>query len=202
MNEQQKQALLGAVCDGFWAWWAEALPEVLQVEFSGVQLWIPPRAPDRPPGGRLAIRFEDPACVGFLARSAALADDWPREMSADELEPFAMSGEEVVLGDATGIREVLKRARRIDRVFGAEPEDFDWESAPAKMGFWAGSAGLVVAAAKLQVVTHEGDLDHELLPDLHTRWWAYHREYWERKDGPDPLPYDVLCEITIPVRSP
>lgn len=201
MDKQQRQALASAVCDAFWAWWAEG-PDVFQVEFTAVQLWIPPRAPGRPPGGRLAVRFEEPECVGFLARSEWLPYHWPRELHADQREPFAMSCDEIAIGSAEGIAHVLRRARRIDRVIGAEPEELDWRAAPAVMGFWAGGAGLVVAARRMQVVTHEGDLDHARLPGLHTRWWAYHREYWERKDGPDPLPYDLLCEITIPVREP
>lgn len=42
---------------GYWRWWADALPDVFQVEFGGVQLHFPPASPEEPPNDVVALRL-------------------------------------------------------------------------------------------------------------------------------------------------
>jgi len=183
---------------GMFRWWDQRFPRVAQLEFGGVQLWAPP-APGQPPAATLALSFVDPVSVSFLTRGESLPDDWPARLHRDELDPPDVSAEEITLRDAAYAAELIARATRVDTVFGAPPGEVDWVAAPVKLVFWAGSAGAAIAAGSLNLVTHDGKVPLDEVPDAHARWWAYWREYWDRRDTADPLPKDWLCEVTIPI---
>jgi hypothetical protein len=60
---------------------------------------------------------------------------------------------------------------------------------------------VVIAADRMEIITHKGTVDPESLDDLSHKWWQYWREYWNRIDSENPMPKDRLCEITIPAAS-
>ena len=88
--------LTAAISDvGYWQWWAENLPKYFQVEFSGTQLWSPPRAVDKPPSGQIALRFINPTCVSLLTKEPVyeVHPDWPKLLQEDEIEPFSITSD-------------------------------------------------------------------------------------------------------------
>jgi hypothetical protein len=202
MNEGLS-VLAGAIYDlGSWRWWVDDFPDAFQVEFGGVQLWTPPPRPDQPPRGMVALRFDGPLSVTFLTQGDELPDDWPARLHRDEMEPLSIPYEDLAFGPPGMIRELLARATCAETVFGAPADEVDWAKAGAALVFWAGPAGLAVAASSVAVVTHDGEIALEELPELHRKWWNYWREYWDRRERPDALPYDWMCEVTIPIKGP
>jgi hypothetical protein len=61
--------------------------------------------------------------------------------------------------------------------------------------------GIVIVADKMKIVSHSGEIELSKIPELHQKWWDYWKKYWEVKDSNSPLPYDPLCEITIPATN-
>lgn len=53
----------------------------------------------------------------------------------------------------------------------------------------------------MAVFNYQGELDEQAVLASSREWWAYWREYWRRKDTPDPMPRDYACEITIPAAA-
>ena len=50
----------------------------------------------------------------------------------------------------------------------------------------------------MKIVAHSGQIELNKIPEFHQKWWDYWKKYWDLKDTKSPLPYDPLCEITIP----
>lgn len=187
---------------GYFRWWGERLPEVVQLEFSGVQVYTPPPEPGRPPRGMLALAFFRPSSVSFLTRDEALPDDWPADLHGDRLEPLSISYGELTLRDPRAAFELLSHARHVETVFGTPADEVDWPAAGALAVFWAGEGGVAIAAERMELMTHDGEVELEQLPELHAQWWRYWRDYWDRRETADALPYDWMCEVTIPIRGP
>ncbi|HEU4557505.1 MAG TPA: hypothetical protein VFS20_06635 [Longimicrobium sp.] len=187
---------------GNFRWWAGHFPDVVQLEFSGVQVYTPPPAPDRPPRGMLALACARPTSVSFLWRDEGLPDEWPTELHNDRLEPLPMSLGELTLRDPSAAAEMLSHARHVETVFGTPADEVDWSAAPAMLVFWAGEGGVAIAAERIGLMTHDGEVALDQVPEMHAQWWRYWREYWDRLDTPDAMPYDWMCEVTIPIRGP
>jgi hypothetical protein len=197
---EELQTLASALSDiGHFRWWDERFPDVVQLEFGGVQLWMPSSAPDRPPRAMLALSFIRPRSVSFLTRGDELPPDWFTQLRADQMEPPGMSFEQITLTDASHAAELLSLATRIDTVFGPAPGEVDWQAAAAMMVFWAGPAGVAIAAERMDLLTHDGPVDLARIPELHDQWWRYWRDYWDRRATADALPHDWMCEVTIPL---
>jgi hypothetical protein len=69
----------------------------------------------------------------------------------------------------------------------------------ALVGFWAGPVGFVGVAESIGLFNLQGEVDPATIPDWHSKWWSCWKEYWARKDTPNPMPEDYACEVTIPV---
>jgi hypothetical protein len=199
--ERHWEILERAISDvGYWTWWTQDFPKSFQVEFGGTQLWNPPKAPDKPPSGQLALRFIAPRSVSFLVRRGAgdLSGDWPELLHADALEPFTINHEHFALMRPEAAREVLTAAARVETRFGAAPTPEAIGEWPAVLAFFAGPAGLLVGAESLMAVSHAGEIRPEQIEPASERWWAYWKEYWRRRETASPLPRDYACEVTIP----
>ena len=73
------------------------------------------------------------------------------------------------------------------------------DTAPVKLAFRAGSVGLAVRANELTVISSSGEMSPEQIQQASEKWWAYWREYWNRRESDAPLPKDYACEVTIPL---
>ena len=70
-SSTNKAAQLGtlayAISDvGVWTWWAEQLPDFVQLEFGGAMLNFQSQQSDSPPSHKLALQFVRPASVAVL----------------------------------------------------------------------------------------------------------------------------------------
>lgn len=193
-----QKVLEDAISDtGYWRWWTADLPRIFQVEFGGVQLWNEPASADQAPSSVVALQFQQPSVVAFLADGeAGLPDDWPTALHEDRLEPFNILYEHFTLTSIDKLREMAGSMRTTLALAG----DLKTLTAapPAFLAFRAGSAGMVIAAEEVTVLTHRGALTPDEVTEANERWWSYWREYWDRVETESPMPYDPNCEVTIP----
>jgi hypothetical protein len=193
-------ALESAISDvGGWTWWTANLPDAFQVEFTGTQLWNPPSAEGKPPSGQIALRFRKPRLVYFLTLSTSVPEDWPDRLQRDELEPFGLIHDAFTLTSAELCGQLMSKATSVRALVGEFGATATPAAGEALIGFEAGPVGLVVAAESMGVFNHQGELDPQAVLANSQQWWAYWREYWQRKDTPDPMPQDYACEVTIPI---
>lgn len=172
--------LVSAISDvGYWRWWSEALPELFQLEFGGVQIYLPPSNQTEPPSSLLALRFLRPSRVSFIRRKNAAADlpaDWPHQLKADMLDPFGVSYEEFAVGDATLFREICDQVENEIIHFADDSGGKD-----LLFAFWAGGVGVRIEAAEMRPILMTGEVSLATIATLHRDWWAYWRDYWNRR---------------------
>jgi hypothetical protein len=192
--------LVSAISDvGYWRWWSERLPERFQLEFGGVQIYMPPKDKTQLPSGLLALRFLRPSSVSFIRRTGAgdgLPSDWPRQLKDEKLKPFSVSYEEFALGDDSLFDEVVGQIESeivyfTDALGGKN----------VKLAFWAGNAGIRIEAAEIRPVLMSGEVPLSAIDALHENWWLYWRDYWMRRETAEALPKDYACEVTIPLEQ-
>jgi hypothetical protein len=186
---------------GYWRWWAEALPNVFQVEFGGVLLYFPARSPEVPPDNVIALSFRDPSLVAFLtAADATLVEpDWRIALHEDQHEPFTVDHELFTLTSET-VLEAVAAGCAAEYVVGTDLNPKIGASGPL-LAFRAQGVGLIVRASEMAVVTAAGELSPEQIKAAAGDWWKYWREYWDRRDSTSPMPKDYACEATIPLTT-
>jgi hypothetical protein len=192
--------LISAISDvGYWRWWSERLPEMFQIEFGGVQIYVPLGDSAKPPSGLLAIRFSRPSRVSFLRKGidfTSMPQDWPQRLKDESLDvTLGVSYEEFAIGDATSVQTKADPAT-------SEIVHFNDESGgrEAQVAFWCGDVGLNVSAAEFRFFTMKGEVLLAEIEALHNDWWTYWRDYWNKLDTPQALPKDYACDVTIPIR--
>lgn len=163
-------------------------------------LWNPPLQEGSPPNGQIALRFSNPSFVGFLTRQARakLPKNWPENLQNDQMEPFNLSPDEFTLSDPKRLSEMVTEASRVKTLVGTTATLASLPAEAGMLGFWAGSAGLVIAAEDMKIYGYSGPLSVEEAEASNRKWWDYWKEYWRRKDANDPMPKDYACEVTIP----
>jgi hypothetical protein len=200
MNNALK-VLERAVSDaGHWLWWTKN-DSIFQVEFGWVMLLMQSPEAGAAPSNTIALSFLGPRCVIAIQRGTKrqeLPDDWFAMLGRDEIKPLHVSDEDFTLTDVDKLRAMYECGKRRQVIFGKE-DDLDRIRADESfMAFWAGNAGLLVVAKGMEVLSHKGRIEFDLIEQMHTDWWNYWREYWARTDSDNPMPEDSLCEITIP----
>ncbi|MEK8045774.1 hypothetical protein [Ideonella margarita] len=185
---------------GYWRWWADALPDIFQVEFGGVQLHFPPHSPNHPPNSVVALRFFEPSVVAFLTEQDAqhATQDWRHALHEDKVEPFSVNHELFTLTSEDVLREVVSGCR-IEYAYGSDIGTAT-EETPVLLAFRAQEVGFVVRARRMVVVAQPGELDSAQIVAAAGDWWEYWREYWRRRETDAPLPKDYACEVTIPIK--
>ena len=189
--------LVSAISDvGYWRWWAERLPDVFQVEFGGAQLYIPPEDKNKAPSSITSLRFFRPSYVSFISRKdkfLVIPDDWSRLLKEDKIEPFNITYDEFALNDAPVFQRVVSKIETESIHFQDKNGGKNIEFA-----FWAGIMGMKITAAEVRPVLNSGEVDLSEIETLHSAWWTYWQEYWEKREAVDALPKDYACEVTIP----
>lgn len=198
--EQPLKILETAIADvGYWRWWTPELPDSVQLEFGGTQLWFPPTSPEQVTSGLVAIRLRKPLFVAFLTRKeTGLPEDWPEEMHRDKYEPFTLGYDRFTVTSHDEAAAYLADAASVKPLVGA-PSHLPKHKGKALLAFWSGPVGFVGAAESMALFSMHGEVDPASVPELHTKWWSYWKEYWARKDTPNPMPKDYTCEVCIPV---
>jgi hypothetical protein len=202
MNTEMLSILESAISDvGAWTWWTAELPDVIQLEFSGTQLWNPPTAEGKPPSGQIALRFRKPRLAYFLKFEPGLDDEWPEKLQRDELRPFGVAQDAFTMTSSQKFGEIVGRATSIRASVGRVREGAVLSDGEMFLAFYAGAAGFAVVGESMVVVNHRGELDGASVVEASRKWWEYWREYWRRKNTAEPMPEDYACEVTIPAGS-
>lgn len=183
---------------GYWRWWTSNLPDAIQLEFGGTQLFFPPAEPDQVTSGLLAVRLRKPSILLFLTgNSAGLPEDWPEAMARDEYDPFTVEHDRLTFTSHDEAAKYVADAASIKPLVGIL-SDLPRHRDKALLAFRAGPVGFVGTAESIALFNMQGEVDLAAVPDLHSKWWDYWEEYWARKDSPNPMPKDYACEVTIP----
>ena len=186
---------------GYWRWWTEALPDLFQVEFGGVQLHFPPPSPDQPPNSVVALRFYRPSVVAFLTSSKAvsIAPGWRIALHNDQLEPFSVDPERFTLTSELALQRVAADCD-IEYILGSDLAHSPMTN-KSFLAFRAQEVGLIVRAEDMKIITVVGESTAEQVHKAAGDWWTYWREYWRLRGSASPMPKDYACEVTIPIKS-
>ncbi|MCB0762938.1 MAG: hypothetical protein KDC12_15540 [Flavobacteriales bacterium] len=199
-NERSPLDILAyAISDvGLWTWWAERFPDIFQLEFNRTMLYFEPKSPDQPPPNQIAIQFKQPKSVTILKKKDfSLSDNWLDDFHNDKLEPFGIDYEYFSFS-SKGINDIVDQADKSETVFGEKLNDEVLSNCNAGLGFWAGEVGIIVLADTMRIMTQEGEIMLDQIPDKHDKWWKYWSQYWGVIGTDDKMAYDPVCEITIP----
>jgi hypothetical protein len=200
VNSEIVELFCQAVAEvGLFSWWSVSADGKFQVEFSGTQLWMPPLTPEEPPCGTVALRFEGDVQSFFLRRdNRVVAAHWPAQLQADAIRPLRLTPRSMHLDFGSGSQLWLEAVHGYLEE-GVAPDPSDLLERPVRLLFWAGEVGLAVASRRVALVSHQGDMDWQLVPQMVSRWWTYWEKYWQVRDTAQAAPWDYACEVTVPV---
>lgn len=139
-----------------------------------------------------------PSVALFLADGErGLPPDWFDRLHRDEGEPFNVERHRFTLTSHHQALEFFDAAATTHALVGSA-EAARERTTGAVLAYWAQGAGFVGMGDAMEVFNFQGQLSPEDIEKAHEKWWEYWKEYWRRIDGPDPLPEDYACEVTIP----
>lgn len=199
-NVENLETLASAISDvGYWTWWVSDLPAIFQLEFGGTQLYFP-QADGSKPASQVALQFQNPLSISFLTKQFDSEDgeNWFEELHHDRLSPPTCNYDQFTLTDTALMASLLQQANHIYTLHGYAPSDVKFMSAPFKIVFWAGNYGCAVSAENLKLLSANGKVELEQIPQLHGDWWEYWQRYWAVRETDSALPKDYACEVTIP----
>jgi hypothetical protein len=190
------QILEYAISDaGLWTWWATDANKSVQLEFDRAMLFIEKESNREQPSHKLALRFISPESVTLLyKKESKLPSDWLELFKKDKLEPFSVDYQHFSF-EHNEIYKIFKSADRTETIIGQKYSNNDNKKG---LGFWAGEVGIIVVADTMKIVSHSGQIELDEIPELHQKCWDYWEKYWDLRETKTPMPYDPLCEITIP----
>lgn len=201
MSDNELEILATAICDvGYWTWWVSNLPTIFQLEFNGTQLYFP-KDDGTKPSSQVAIQFQNPRSISFLTKNFTEQDseNWFDDLHHDKLSPPTCSYDSFTFTDTQLMTEIIHQATAIHNIHGDAPHDLKFFSAPVKLVFWAGNYGCAVCAESFKILTTNGNVALEQIPQIHSEWWDYWEKYWQLRDTANALPEDYACEVTIPI---
>lgn len=179
---------------GLWTWYAEDIPEFVQLEFNRTMLYLDLPDKQNAPSSQVALQFQDPVYIGtYSDPHASGPKNWLKALNQDSLEPLSIHHEYFSFR-TTEIKKMYQHWNP-EPYFGDTPT---FNSKNICLGFAADNFGIIIEAKELVILTHGGQLQVSDVMHAHEKWWKYWKEYWQRRDTKKPLPYDGACEITIP----
>jgi hypothetical protein len=204
LTEKEILEVLGdAICDvGYWSWWTSDLPTVVQVEFGGTQLYFPSKDNSEPPSSQIAIQFINPKSISFLSIDRSVmnnSEKWYDLLQQDKIESQGCSYDSFSFVDESLMKRIINDAKFIDTIQGYSPNDEAFLEENYKLTFWAGEFGFAVSSENIKLLTQDGEVKLEDIPNINSKWWTYWRQYWDLKKTEMPLPENYACEVTIPM---
>ena len=182
---------------GLFTWYSADLPKYAQLEFSRTMLYFDPKDDQSPPSNQIALQFGNVKSVYlFKDDESKLPNNWLDLLTEDKLEPFDINYEYFSFDD-NEIQKMISEFRNSEKIYGENFMNVN-QNENFKIGFKAGEISIVLVSEKMKIMTHSGEMKFESIPEIHNEWWSYWRKYWELIDSEDKLPYDPICEITIP----
>lgn len=203
-NKQEKsplEILSYAISDvGLFTWYTANLPKYAQLEFNRTMLYFDPKDDQTPPSNQIALQFGNVKSIYiFKDDESKLPNKWLDLLTNDKLEPLDLNYEYFSF-DGGEIQKMMSEFKNLEKLYG---EDFMTvnQDENFKIGFKAGEVSIVIVSEKMKIMTHSGEVEFESIPEIHNKWWSYWRKYWELIDSESKLPYDSICEITIPAEK-
>lgn len=195
------EVLAYAISDvGLFTWYSAELPKYVQLEFNWAMLFFEPRDNNTPPSNQIALQFRKVKSVyTFKDSDSQLSDNWLDLLNEDKLEPFNVNYEFFSF-DTNEIKKMSNSLGIKTKIYGEDLENLT-ENNSYKIGFKAGEIGMIICADEMKIMTHSGEIKLNSIPEIHNEWWKYWKKYWELMDSKNKLPYDSLCEITIPAEK-
>ena len=182
---------------GYWRHWLTN-PKFFQIEFGGAQLcWQPPSNECNPPDSIVALRVYEPRFTIFVTNEPSLPPDWSEALQNDRIDPFTLEFGQFRFDDVRFANAVLGKGARTVLLGAAPSRDEDFAGFEL-LAFTAHQVGLVVSGSRILPANRFGHLDAEALRKANSSWWDYWRNYWQRRNSPNPMPHDYACEVTIP----
>ncbi|WP_162127683.1 hypothetical protein [Flavobacterium phycosphaerae] len=206
LTEKEILQMLGdAICDvGYWSWWTSDLPNIVQIEFGGTQLYFPPKDNSEPPNSQIAIQFINPKSISFLSLSKVgenNSEKWFNLLHEDKMESQVCSYDSFTFVDESEMKRIISHAKITDTILGYPPTEESFFKENFKLTFWAGEFGFAVSSENIKLLTQDGEIKMEEIPSINSNWWKYWREYWDLKKTEKPLPKNYVCEVTIPMKN-
>jgi hypothetical protein len=96
---------------------------------------------------------------------------------------------------------IMAEATAVHALIGAWPTPERWANKPARIAFWAGAAGALIAAEEMEILVNTAPASLDEVERMHRAWFDYWKQYWKRRGRTDALPTDWTCEVTIPTRD-
>lgn len=188
---------------GRWVWWT-ADKDMFHIEFAGAQLFFPPIEKGTIPTSILGLQFLDIKCIARLSKDTLVLNEnveWFDNIQKDLSKPFPLAPGSLTLSNPKKVLEFLNSAHQIT-FFKGDMEDIQsLNTAETFIGFWAGTAGMIIIAKEMKLTSHHGKVKLNDIPELNEKWWNYWKEYWDKKLSGNPIPYDYNCEIIVPNRN-
>lgn len=200
-DKQEKsplEILSYAISDGgLFTWYTAKLPKYAQLEFNRTMLYFEPKDDQSPPSNQIALQFGNVKSVNiFKDDESKLPNNWLDLLTEDKLDPFDVNYEYFSF-DGNEIQKMISEFKNSEKIYGQNYISLNQDE-NFKIGFKAGEISIVIIAEKMRIMTHNGEVEFDLIPEIHNKWWSYWRKYWELIDSERKLPYDPICEITIP----
>lgn len=130
-----------------------------------------------------------------------MPDEWFAKLGRDEIEPLLISNGSFTLTNTEQFRLICQSAYQREFIVGTERDLEGITEGQAFLAFWARNVGLAVVSESMEVVSHRGDMAFEDIKAKSIAWWEYWRRYWDQIHSDNSLPYDPLCEVTIPLKK-
>lgn len=180
------------------SWWCWDLQgDVVQVEFSDVQLYDESKSAQEPHSTDvLAVRFRSHAFAVFLDNLDEIG--WHERFRDDDsvlypIEVYALAFDDVKEG-----RSLLDDYK--NRVLAGTFNGLEMLSiAKHLLCARCDEVGFIVGGDTIEVVGQKGKYTEEEIDSAYAKWCTYWKSYWELRGTASALPEDCVCEVTIPV---
>lgn len=130
-----------------------------------------------------------------------LTADWPLLLLEEKIGPLAVRSDMFTFQDIETATAIMADAEATHVLIGLPPTPETWAKAPARIAFWAGSAGAVFAAEAMKIFSDTSPISRGDIARMHDVWFDYWNQYWRRRGHQHALPADWACEATIPTKD-
>jgi hypothetical protein len=130
-----------------------------------------------------------------------LAVDWPQRLQLERSGPLGISHDMFTFQDVQVATAIMAEATAVHALIGTWPTPETWANGPARLAFWAGAAGALIAAEEMEILVNTAPVFLDDVERMHRAWFDYWKHYWKRRGRTDALPTDWTCEVTIRTRD-
>ncbi len=152
--------------------------------------------------GRRELESDVPGGRDPLGRGPSpptdLPTDWPLLLRQEEIGPLQIRPEMFTFRDVDIAAAIMAEGHAVHSLVGAMPAVDTWSSSPAHIAFWAGAAGVVIAAEAMETLAESDPMSIGDVDQMRHAWFDYWKQYWKRRGHKEALPIDWTCEATIP----